>query len=369
MPPQKPRNLPEIANFATMKPLRTIYAIIALATAIHAAADIRWLETAHDFGAFNEEMGPATCSFRFVNNGTAPVEILAARASCGCTSPAYTRKPVAPGDTGTVTVTYDPAGRPGRFSKFVAVDIDNAPRVKLIVKGTVVGSSESVGLRYPVDAGNGLMLRRGAVMFGQIKKGRTRTASVDIYNRTNDSITPQITVGPAHLTAMMEPKTIAPGEQATAIFYFNSGRCNLYGLVNDSITITAGTHSYALPAVAIIEEDFDRLTPKELAKAPVAAPEADRIDFGNISGTQPVSRTCLLRNNGKSPLIVRRLYSADPGISVNIDRTTIKPGKTALITATVDPATLTGAILNARASLITNDPANPTATIRLVGTR
>ena len=352
-----------------MKIFRTICGLIALAAATSATAGIHWLATTHDFGAFNEEMGPAVCTFRFVNDGPEPAEILAARPSCGCTTPTYTRKPVAPGDTGSVTVTYDPAGRPGRFSKFVAVDINNTSRVKLIVKGTVVGSSESVGRRYPVDAGNGLMLRRGAVMFGQIKKGRTSTASVEMYNRSNDTIAPQITPAKPYISAILEPAAIAPGDQATAVMYFNTGRCDLYGLVNDTIAIAADGTTFALPAVAIIEEDFSNLTEKQHSKAPAATLESDRIDFGHISGNTPESRTFTLRNTGKSPLIIRRIYSADPGVSVAIDRTTIKPGKTATITATVNPAALSGKILNARVSLISNDPANPTATIRLVGTR
>ena len=71
---------------------------------------------------------------------------------------------------------------------------------------------------------------------------------------------------------------------------------------------------------------------------------------------------------------MRRVYSSDPGISVSIDKTKLKPGKEAVITATVDTAQLPGALLNARVAVITNapaliphDPGHPTQIIRLVG--
>lgn len=360
----------ELINFADMKKLSAILFALALAAGIPAAADVQWLETSHDFGAFDEDLGPATCEFKFVNTSDAPVSILAARASCGCTSPKYSREPVAPGDTATVTVTYDPAGRPGRFSKYVAVDISDNPRVKLIVKGTVVGSAQSVERRFPVTGPAGLKMQRGAVMFGQVKKGHTRTATLDMYNRSTEPVELSAKDLPGHIKVTFEPAVLAPGEQATAIFYFNSGRCPEYGLVNDTINVltSAGAEPFALPSVAIVEEDFSKLTAKELAKAPVATVESTSLDFGKLPKNEKVTRTVTLKNNGKSALAVRRIYSTDAGVEVSIDRTTVKPGKTATITATVDPEQLKGALLNARAALVTNDPSASTQTIRLVGT-
>lgn len=62
----------------------------------------KWLDTTHSFGAFDEDLGNVTTYFKVVNTGDKPLNILSVRASCGCTSPSYSRKPVAPGDTGQV---------------------------------------------------------------------------------------------------------------------------------------------------------------------------------------------------------------------------------------------------------------------------
>lgn len=353
-----------------MKTLRLLSVAAAAAFALLARADIIWLGTTYDFGAFDEDFGPVSTDFRFVNEGPEPVSIVAARASCGCTSPKYPREAIAPGDTASITVTYNPAGRPGRFSKYVAVDVSDNGRTKLYISGTVVGDASSVQARFPVDAGDGLMLQRGAVMFGRMEKGKTRSASVNFYNRSTDSVSPRLAGLPAYMSAIMEPKSIAPGEQGTAIFYFNSGKCPDYGFVNDTITIapTESALPFELTSVAIVEEDFSRLTDKELRSAPVATLSETSIDFGKIDKGAVVSRSCVLKNEGKKPLVVRRLYSLDEGITFSIDKTVIKPGKTATITATVNTNLLTGSLLNGRGSLITNAPSAPSQTIRLVGT-
>ena len=71
----------------------------------------------HDFGTFEEETGPVTHDFRFVNSGNEPLVLQNVRSTCGCTVPKYTREPIAPGDSGSIKVTYNPKGRPGKFSK------------------------------------------------------------------------------------------------------------------------------------------------------------------------------------------------------------------------------------------------------------
>lgn len=120
-----------------MKKLSIITAALVCAAAVTvcAAPSVRWLDTEYNFGAFDEDYGPVTHDFKFVNDGTEPVTILAARASCGCTTPRYPRSPIAVGDTGVISVTYDPAGRPGRFTKYVGVELSyEGSKSKLIVK-------------------------------------------------------------------------------------------------------------------------------------------------------------------------------------------------------------------------------------------
>ncbi|MDR2917751.1 MAG: DUF1573 domain-containing protein [Tannerella sp.] len=75
----------------------------------------------HDFGDIKEADGPVSHTFTVINNGELPLVISRVVASCGCTTPNWTKEPIAPGKTGDIKVTYDPTGRPNQFAKTVNV--------------------------------------------------------------------------------------------------------------------------------------------------------------------------------------------------------------------------------------------------------
>ncbi|MCK4700035.1 MAG: DUF1573 domain-containing protein, partial [Bacteroidales bacterium] len=65
-------------------------------------AAISFDKLTHDFGTFKEEDGNVTCKFSFTNTGSIPLVINRVIASCGCTSPAWSKEPVMPGRKGFV---------------------------------------------------------------------------------------------------------------------------------------------------------------------------------------------------------------------------------------------------------------------------
>ncbi len=75
----------------------------------------------HDFGKFKEEAGKQTYNFTVMNTGNQPLVIQNIVASCGCTTPEWTKNPIPPKGSGTITAIYDPANRPGVFNKTLSV--------------------------------------------------------------------------------------------------------------------------------------------------------------------------------------------------------------------------------------------------------
>ena len=53
--------------------------------------------------------------------GMASAQKKAVIASCGCTTPEWPKEPIAPGKKAQIKVTFDPAGRPGPFTKTISV--------------------------------------------------------------------------------------------------------------------------------------------------------------------------------------------------------------------------------------------------------
>ena len=74
----------------------------------------------HDFGTIEEGV-QATVTFTFKNTGNEALVLNGVKASCGCTTPKWTREPIAPGQEGVITAIYNSKGRPGNFTKTVTV--------------------------------------------------------------------------------------------------------------------------------------------------------------------------------------------------------------------------------------------------------
>ncbi len=74
-----------------------------------------------DFGDIRESAGSVSHVFNVMNNGELPLVISRVIASCGCTTPEWTKEPIAPGKIGKIKVTYNPSGRPGKFVKTISV--------------------------------------------------------------------------------------------------------------------------------------------------------------------------------------------------------------------------------------------------------
>lgn len=102
--------------------------------------DIEFTQTSADFGSIHEDGHPVKASFEFTNTGTAPLLIISASASCGCTKPTFDPEPVKPGQKSVISVTFNPKGKRGEFDKTVTVrtNIKDKRRVVLHLSGVVI---------------------------------------------------------------------------------------------------------------------------------------------------------------------------------------------------------------------------------------
>ena len=85
------------------------------------SANAKFDRKEHNFGTIKEEIGSVVTQFEFTNTGKSPLIINRVRASCGCTTPAFTKEPILPGKKGTIDVKYSTVARPGNFRKNITV--------------------------------------------------------------------------------------------------------------------------------------------------------------------------------------------------------------------------------------------------------
>ncbi|QAA80271.1 DUF1573 domain-containing protein [Aequorivita sp. H23M31] len=80
---------------------------------------ISFEEEQFDFGTIDQGTN-VEHTFKFKNTGDAPLMIVDAKSSCGCTVPTYTKEPIAPGSEGELLVKFNGSGQ-NQVSKTVTV--------------------------------------------------------------------------------------------------------------------------------------------------------------------------------------------------------------------------------------------------------
>ena len=93
--------------------------------------DFSFEKELHDFGQLVDGE-KVSYSFKFTNTGDAPLIISNAKGSCGCTVPNWSRNPIAPGESGSIDVTFDSSGRSGKQNKAITLTANTNPSRKVL---------------------------------------------------------------------------------------------------------------------------------------------------------------------------------------------------------------------------------------------
>ena len=91
----------------------------------------------HDFGKIKQGV-PVTTYFELTNISDKPMILENVTASCGCTTPEYSKEPVMAGGTTKIKVGYN-AASPARFDKDVYIKIAGVSEMKIVkISGDVL---------------------------------------------------------------------------------------------------------------------------------------------------------------------------------------------------------------------------------------
>ncbi|GHT58399.1 hypothetical protein FACS18945_4230 [Bacteroidia bacterium] len=350
-----------------MKKLLSISILIMLTASVFAQnPQIEFKVKDYDFGKIKEEDGSVSTTFEFTNTGVAPLVISGVTASCGCTTPEWTKEPVPAGGKGVIKATYNAQGRPGVFKKSITVRSNATDgTVVLTIAGEVIPKPKSDEEVYPVQMG-GLRLKTKSTPLFDIYRGDSRTDKIEVKNTSDKDIKIGFAKEPKHLIFEVNPPVIKPGETGSIVITYNSKSINDYGSRTDYAYVVVNgkediSDAYKLTINANLREDFRKLTAEEKAAAPVADFQVKSVNIDLKAGEK--KRAIIeLKNSGKEDLIIRKIKK-DSGIAkASATKTTIEAGKTTQLKIEVDAASAAN-LTSAKVTVITNDPKNPTATI------
>ena len=325
---------------------------------------ITFEKTEHDFGKINEGDGRVSVDFEFKNEGMAPLILSNVRASCGCTTPAWTKEPVEPGQSGKITVTYNPNGRPGRFQKTVTITSNASEATKKVyIKGEVIPKQAKPVNKYTLAVGD-LNMKTKLLDLGVIRKGETRSGELEYTNLTKEEHNVDLAVNQAEtfLINQVTLPTVKPNEVGKFVFAIDTKKTRLYGPVEVYAYVVVDgkrdiTEPFQLTIKADIEEDFSALSVEAKQNAPILeVPET--IELGKVAAGKVLKHVFPVKNSGVNPLEVRRAYSADKSIRTKTPKA-IKSGKKGAVSLEIDTKGLQAGTYSRELIIITNDYLNP----------
>jgi hypothetical protein len=337
--------------------------VFIASTAVKSQPKTEFSAKLHDFGKIAEAEGKKSFTFYVSNKGNQPLVIQRIEASCGCTTPEFTKTPIPPGGKGVITAIFDPENRSGIFSKTLTVYTNSTPAaVVLTLKGEVVARERKVeeSFLWPVGP---VRFQSREIAFQGFPKTQKKVRIMQLINTSNEQVKVEFTDLPSHLLLKCVPESLKPGQKGVAECTYAGMKDNRWGPVSDMIRVKLNgiVQETGIYVSANLLEDFSDLTREEIANAPVFKPVNARFDFGQIDPSAPKNAEFIIRNEGKRELIIRDVKPyCDCASVIRGAGITIKPGGTGTVVVSFNPGGLSGDVTR-QVFVCSNDPKNSQA--------
>jgi len=335
------------------------FVLFPLLAAAQVAEPLLFREKTFDFGEIAETGGNADHEFLFTNNAARPVKILSVSASCGCTTPGWSKDPVPPGKTGFIKASYDPKGRPGFFNKTLTVltDFDASP-VILQIKGAVVRESESVDL--PVVMGN-LRMKSKSFSMGTLYINKPPVVQeFPVMNGSDAPLKFLSSQKPSYIQ-VETPSVLVPRQKGVIKVIYDARAKGVYGFVSDNILLVTDDpagESKSISVFATLEEYYSPPTAEELVTAPQAVIKEQSVDLGQYPPGATLERAIIVYNKGKKELKIKALQGNCTCITAEASKLSVRAGDSTQLKIVFKPQTRGGTQQKA-VTMYTNDPRNP----------
>lgn len=277
---------------------------------------ISWDRTVYDFGDVSVSDGPLSCSFTLTNTGSEPIAVFEVVSSCGCTDVSWTRSPILPGKTGTVTATYKNEDGPMPFDKSLTVYISGIKRpVVLRLRGVVHEKKKSLSQRFGAGKLGDFGIKERVLRMQPLSSGTLRTESVRVANLGPVSLTVSFADVPACLSLRLDPNPLPPGQEGS-LSYTLSAPEGEYGSVSYPVGLVLNGREYrGLSVEGFFQPSFPPMSEKERREAPLPMFTNSTVSLGKLSAGKKAEAVFTCRNQGKNPYKLFKASTDSPSLS------------------------------------------------------
>lgn len=329
-------------------------------------------KSVHNFGDLLLESGPVSCTFTIKNISQKPIVIYNAVTTCGCTKAEWTKEPIMPGKTGTVSATYSNDEGPYPFDKNITVYMSD-PKKPVILKMRGVCMEKKLPLKDIYTTAYGpLGLRDAYIKCGNLEQGGMKSSSVTVANLSTSPISVEFEDVTQQMEISLKPNPIPAGETATMSFAITADRSkwgrNTYWAtpVINGKTYRNSDNSSRIGIWAITKENFDNISEDDKMKAARPHFESSTYTFGKKKVGDTVHAEFTFKNMGQTCFQVYKL-DVDAESWSHSDIPSARPGEEVTFRVHLDTAGMPKGETLAIVSLTTNSPLRPIVNLFITG--
>ena len=325
-------------------------------------------KTVHDFGDISVNDGPQTCTFTVKNVGKEPIAIYEVVTSCGCTDASWTREPLQPGKTGTISATYKNEDGPVPFDKTLTVYIAGVSKpIILRLRGLVHEKKKSVAELYGAEKLGSMGLKSLNYKVSNILQGESSSDEAKIANLGTKPMKVTFTDVSPNLTIEVVPATVPAGETAALRFSVKSDP-NLWGkhIYKATPVVNGVKAGKPVTVSALTRGNFASWTPEQRKNAAQCIFDESTVSFGTVTAGKKVDAVFTFTNKGKSSLTFYSLDADTPGVTATLPGDT-DAQKKGSIPVKLDTSSLPKGETVIMLTLTTNCPARPIINLFLTG--
>lgn len=325
----------------------------------------------HNFGDILLDSGPVSCTFTLTNTGDKPAVIYNVTTTCGCTDVDWTKEPIRPGKTGTISVTYSNDEGPYPFDKSLTMYLSELKKpVILKLRGVSLDRVRPLEELYPVTYGY-FGLKENVGKCGNMDQNGQKSEAVMVANLSDRPMSVSFADVSDNLKLSVSPNPI-PARSTAELTYTITADRSLWGKnwywavpVIDGKRYTSSEGEKKIGFWAFTREDFSGVTAEQKRNGPRPTFKESTYSFGKIRKGQKVTASYTFKNDGKAPFMVFKV-DADADVSCS-GVPEAAPGESVSFSIVLDTSDMQEGESLTIVTLTTNSPLRPIVNLFIAG--
>lgn len=331
------------------------------------AQGLEFNKKVHNFGRISIQSGAHSCTFEFKNVSRKPIAINNVLSSCGCTTPEWPKKPIMPGQSGVIKVTFLNDQGPYPFDKALTVYTSAATKpIILRVTGVPYENNKSIKDQFPIAMGP-LGIRNNTLKMGQLEQGESNTKTVAVANLSNKPVIVKFADISAGLSLKAEPATIPANGMGEITYTVDTKAKQNWGntIYKANVVCNNVKASTGLRVDCMIIDNFSNLSKQEQNNGPMILAKNSSYNFGTVAKGEDITAAFGLRNTGYRELHIYKIDTSDSKLNINYP-STVKAGEEFTVKVSLNTAGYAGEEVFT-ITLITNSPNRPLVNLFVTG--